>query len=107
MKNRILLLGLAVTLTISAEAAWSRSRFEVVPGVERKLKDEGLGELIIDVSKDGRYVTVDCSPDYKMTADWKYIDVRRKPSCIPSFSNIAIYLLKGVALVHEFAEFAH
>ena len=29
------------------------------------------------------------------------------PSCIPSFSNIAIYLLKGVALVHEFAEFAH
>ena len=79
MKNRILLLGLAVTLTISAEAAWSRSRFKVVPGVERKLKDEGLGELIIDVSKDGRYVTVDCSPDYKMTADWKYIDVRRKP----------------------------
>ena len=78
MNIRIHLVILFTAITTISDIAWSRSRFEL-PGVVKQLKEAGLGELVLGTSNDGRYIRIDCSPQYTLTPNWKYIDVRRKP----------------------------
>jgi len=77
MRSRITTLLLLACLTGGSVHSWSRSRF-TLPLPMQAIADAGLDALVLKTTRGGRYIHIDCSPDYQIDKVRKKVIARRK-----------------------------